>query len=131
LHVTRLTRCTVEAPASGAAKREGLVVTLWAKVRAKPEYRQQLLDIVATSALTAVREEPGCLRFNVFQDDTDENVYYFLECYEDEAAFDLHRSRPYYQAWRAANYMRDGASEVVHCHAVIPSDAAYWSKKQD
>jgi quinol monooxygenase YgiN len=55
---------------------------------------------------------------------------YFLECYEDEAAFYAHRSMPYYQAWRGAAHMKDGPTEATHCHPVILSDPAYWAKQQ-
>ena len=47
-----------------------------------------------TSAHGSERHEPGCLRFNVFQDAQDQNLCYFFEVYWDEAAPGAHRAAP-------------------------------------
>jgi len=65
----------------------------------------------------------------VFQDSQDENVYYFLECYENEAAFEAHKATPYYAAWREAADLRQGRTEVIRCRPAIPSEPAYWAKR--
>ena len=54
---------------------------IWVKVRIKPELRQRFLHAIEIDALGSERDEPGCLRFNVLQDEQDENVYYFYEVY--------------------------------------------------
>ena len=36
------------------------------------------------------------MRFNVLQDEKDENIYYFYEVYKDQAALEAHRTMPHY-----------------------------------
>ena len=54
---------------------------MWVKVRIKAEERER------RSRCRSERDEPDCLRFNVLRDGQDQNVYYFLQVYRDEAAF--------------------------------------------
>jgi len=74
------------------------------------------------------RDEPGCLQFNVLQDDQDENVYYFYEVYKDMAALEAHRAAPHYATWRAAADTLDGPTAPTRCKTVFPADRAYWGK---
>ena len=53
------------------------MIAKWVKVRVKPDMRQKFLDAIEVDALGSEQDEPGCVRFNVLQDDGDENVYYF------------------------------------------------------
>ena len=54
---------------------------MWVKVRIKAEERER------RSRCRSERHEPDCLRFNVLREGQDQNVYYFLQVYRDEAAF--------------------------------------------
>ena len=62
------------------------MLALWVKVRVKHGERERFLKAIEVDALGSERDEPGCMRFNVLQDEQDENVYYFFEVYKDEAA---------------------------------------------
>ena len=62
------------------------MLALWVKVRIKPGQKQRFLEAIEVDALGSERDEPGCLRFNVLQDEKDENVYYFFEIYKDQTA---------------------------------------------
>ena len=44
------------------------MLTLWVKVRVKPAERERFLKAIEVDALGSERDEPGCLRFNVLQD---------------------------------------------------------------
>ena len=105
------------------------MLAMWVKVRVKPELRQRFLDAIEVDALGSERDEPGCLRFNVLQDMGDENVYYFFEVYQDEAALDAHRAAPHYAVWRAAADTLDGPTELTRCRTVFPAAQAYWDKR--
>ena len=96
------------------------MLAMWVKVRVKPEARQRFLDAIEVDALGSERDEPGCLRFEVLQDNVDPNVYYFYEMYRDEAALEAHRAAPHYAVWRAAADTLDGPTEPVHTTAVFP-----------
>ena len=78
------------------------MLAMWVKVRIKPDQRKKFLDAIEVDALGSERDEPGCLRFNVLQDEKDPNVYYFLEVYKDQAALEAHRTMPHLQGPRHA-----------------------------
>lgn len=105
------------------------MLALWVKVRVKPDGRERFLKAIETDALGSERDEPGCLRFNVLQDQQDPNVYYFFEIYRDEAALEAHRAAPHYAAWSAAADTLDGKPELTRCDPVFPSAAPYWEKR--
>src|SRR2546422_8817984 len=84
------------------------MLAMWVKVRIKPGLRQRFLEAFEADAPGSERDEPGCLRFNVLQDEKDENVYYFFEVYTDQAALDAHRTMPHYAVWRGAAETVDG-----------------------
>jgi (4S)-4-hydroxy-5-phosphonooxypentane-2,3-dione isomerase len=104
------------------------MLAIWVKVRVKPEHRGAFLKAIEHDALGSERDEPGCLRFNVFQDEKDQNLYYFLEIYKDQAALDAHRATPHYAVWRAAAETLDGPTEATRCTPVFPAARAYWGK---
>ena len=104
------------------------MLTIWVKVRIKPELRKRFLEAIEVDALGSERDEPGCLRFNVLQDENDENVYYFYEVYKDKAALEAHRAMEHYATWRAAADTLDGPTEPTRCQPVFPSARAYWGK---
>lgn len=104
------------------------MIAKWIKVRIKPELRQRFLDAIEVDALGSERDEPGCARFNVLQDNADENVYYFYEVYMDQDAVDAHRAAPHYQVWKNVADTLDGPAERIETTSVFPADPAYWSK---
>jgi autoinducer 2-degrading protein len=106
------------------------MIAKWIKVRIKPEKRQKFLDAIEVDALGSEGNEPGCVRFNVLQDDTDENVYYFYEVYLDEAAVAAHRAAPHYAVWQSAADTLDGPLERTECKSVFPADPAYWTRNK-
>ena len=97
------------------------------KVRIKPQQRQRFLQAIEHDALASERDEPGCLRFNVLQDKTDADVYYFYEVYKDQAALEAHRAMPHYAVWRAVAEQLE-PPEATRCETVFPSNRAYWGK---
>jgi (4S)-4-hydroxy-5-phosphonooxypentane-2,3-dione isomerase len=104
------------------------MLAIWVKVRIKPELRQRFLDAIEVDALGSERDEPGCLRFNVLQDETDPNVYYFYEVYTGPEALEAHRATPHYAVWRAVADTLDGPTEAIRCQSVFPASRGYWSK---
>ena len=105
------------------------MIAIWVKVRVKPEQRQRFLEAIEHDALASERDEPGCRRFNVLQDEQDANVYYFYEVYADEAAIEQHRAAPHYAVWRAVADTLDGPTQITRCRTVFPAAATYWAKR--
>ena len=104
------------------------MLALWVKVRVKPNMRDKFLKAIEEDALGSERDEPGCLRFNVLQDQKEPNVYYFYEVYKDQAAIEAHRAAPHYAVWRAAADTLDGPTERIECTPVFPAARPYWGK---
>jgi autoinducer 2-degrading protein len=103
---------------------------IWVTVKVKPDQRERFLTAISDDAICSERDEPGCLRFNVMQDQTDENTYYFLEIYRDEAAFEAHRATPHLARWRqAAAEVCEGPSSAIRTNTVVPAEASYWEKR--
>ena len=84
------------------------MLAIWVKVKIKAAIREEFLKAIEADALASERDEPGCLRFNVFQDEQDENVYYLFEVYTSHAALEAHCRTPHYAAWRRVADVLEG-----------------------
>ena len=104
------------------------MIAMWVKVRVKAAEKERFLKAIEVDALGSEGDEPGCLRFNVLQDEKDANVYYFYEVYKDQAALEAHRAAPHYAVWRAAVDTLDGPTEPTRCVTVFPKERPYWGK---
>ena len=104
------------------------MIAIWVKVKVKPAERARFLAAIEQDALGSERDEAGCYRFNVLQDQADPDTYYFYEVYKDEAALEAHRAAPHYAKWRAAADTLDGPAEAVRCNTVFPAATDYWFK---
>jgi autoinducer 2-degrading protein len=71
-------------------------------LKVAPERRQELLDALLEHGLACVGREPGTLRFDVLEDETDPNVLYLYEAYPDDEAFQRHRNGQSHVAASAA-----------------------------
>ena len=63
----------------------------------------EFVDAITANAAASLRDEPGCLAFDVHQDVETPTRFYLYEVYADEDAFRIaHRSAPHYARWREA-----------------------------
>jgi len=76
---------------------------IFVTVKVKPDQRQRFLDVIEDDSVSSVRDEPGCLDFQVLQDQADPDTYYFYEVYRDEEAFNAHGQTPHFQRWNTAS----------------------------
>lgn len=60
------------------------------------------LPLMAQNAAASVRDEPGCLQFDVCQDQDKPNQIFLYEVYDDRAAFDAHLATPHFIAFDEA-----------------------------
>ena len=78
----------------------------------------------------SVRDEPGCFRFDILQNQEDPNRFHLYEVYADAAALDAHREAPHYKKWRSTvESMFDGDISRVVMSTVFPSDEG-WNKQK-
>ena len=64
-----------------------------------PEHRQEFLELCGFDARSSVRDEPGCLKFDVLTDPQEPELVILHEIYADQAAFDAHHATPHYAAF--------------------------------
>src|SRR5262245_61286777 len=96
-----------------------LVVSL----QVKPDKRDQFLAAAQDDSICSVRDEPGCLRFDVLQDNADQNHFYFYEVYKDEDAFTAHGTMPHFARWRAAAAeVLEGTTNATRTTTLFPAD---------
>lgn len=76
--------------------------TLIVSLQVRPEKRARFLAAITENAAASVRDEPGCLRFDVMEDAQRPNQFYFYEVYRDADGFAAHKAAPHFAAWRQA-----------------------------
>ena len=96
---------------------------IFASIRINPDQRERFLAAIKDTANRSVRDEPGCVRFDVFRDDGDENRYLLYEVYTDEAAFQDHLATAHAQrAMAGSRQWAETPFEVTRATSVYPSD---------
>ena len=75
--------------------------SLLVQMQVRPGRRDEFLAAIAVNAAASVRDEPGCLRFDVCGVESDENRFLLYELYADAAAFAAHKAAPHFAEWRA------------------------------
>jgi quinol monooxygenase YgiN len=74
--------------------------SLMVQMEIRPGRRAEFLAGMAANAESSVRDEPGCLRFDVCAVGSDENRFVLYELYTDAAAFEAHKASPHFARWR-------------------------------
>ncbi|WP_069160859.1 putative quinol monooxygenase [Nocardia altamirensis] len=64
--------------------------------------RADFLDAVARSAATSLRDEPGCLRFDICADRVDPYRFFLYQLYIDDEAAEAHRFTEHFLELTAA-----------------------------
>ena len=82
-----------------AAFERGLHI-IHAPLPIKPERVDDFIESLKGDAIGSTREEPGCLRFDVYQNVDNPAELYLYEVYVNQAAFDYHAKTPHIQEWR-------------------------------
>ncbi len=88
-------------------------------LRIDPTQRDRFVEAIATNATAAVRDEPGCLGFDVTQSVDDSDRFVVVERYADEAALEAHRSSPHFLAWREVSDEVVLERDTVHTPATL------------
>jgi (4S)-4-hydroxy-5-phosphonooxypentane-2,3-dione isomerase len=100
------------------------VFALWVSVKVKPEMRERFLSAIEDDSICSVRDEPACVRFDVLQDRSDPDRYYFYEVYHDEAGFEAHKQTPHLARWSEAAKECLVESSAIRCETVFPRQYA-------
>src|SRR5829696_10482547 len=93
--------------------------------RVKSDKIEAFKEAALDDAHHSVLDEPGCLRFDVIQDDEDPTKFWLYEIYQDRAAFDHHLTTPHYHRWREATKdIFAEPAQVSNCHSIFLSEEA-------
>lgn len=71
-------------------------------VTVKPEQLDAFKSAIITNA-AASRQEPGCLRFDILEEQDDPHTFVLVEIYQDESALEAHRQTDHFRQWRAVS----------------------------
>ena len=74
--------------------------SLVVQMEVRPGRREEFLAGMAANAESSVRDEPGCLRFDVCSVEGDEDRFLLYELYIDAEAFAAHKASPHFAQWR-------------------------------
>jgi quinol monooxygenase YgiN len=74
--------------------------SLMVQMEVRPGRREEFLAGMAANAEASVRDEPGCLRFDICSVGSDENRFVLYELYTDADAFAAHKAAPHFAQWR-------------------------------
>ncbi len=74
--------------------------SLVVQMAVRPERREEFLAGMTANAEASVRDEPGCLRFDVSSVAADPNRFFLYEIYTDADAFEAHKASPHFAQWR-------------------------------
>jgi (4S)-4-hydroxy-5-phosphonooxypentane-2,3-dione isomerase len=100
--------------------------SLVVQMQVRPGRRAEFLAGMAANAEASVRDEPGCLRFDVCSVAADENRFVLYELYTDADAFAAHKAAPHFAQWRtvAEQVLVDQvntAGELLYTHTTEES----------
>ena len=101
---------------------------IFATINIKPGQRDGFLATISETAKRSVNDEPGCVRFDVFQDLANENRYILYEVYTDQEAFQKHLTTSH--ARSAMERSRDWAEmgfEVTRAASIYPTGERYFA----
>lgn len=68
------------------------------RTQLKPGSFEAFMDAMQVNAAASVRDEPGCLTFDVMRDRSDADLVWLYEVYVDEAAFEAHTQTAHFLA---------------------------------
>jgi quinol monooxygenase YgiN len=91
------------------------VLTVVAKIRAAKGKGDALAALLVEQAAAVRAAEPGCLAYRPHRSTTDPDLFYFYEQYQDDAAFEAHRTGSHLAAFRQRREqegLTEGAAEI-------------------
>ena len=83
----------------------GNLHVIHAALPVKPERVDDFIEAVTLDGLGSVHNEPGCLRFDVYQSNDDPSELWLYEVYVNQPAFQYHTTTPHIKKW--AETVRD------------------------
>ena len=106
------------------------MISIFVTIQIKAGFADQFREASLGDSQGSVRDESGCFRFDILQNDSDPNRFHLYEVYQDAAALDAHRETPHYKKWRSTvQKWFEGDLERVSMTTIFPSDKG-WRKQK-
>jgi|TARA_B100000809_G_scaffold158069_1_gene155365 autoinducer 2-degrading protein len=103
---------------------------IFVTVNVHPEHVDAFIAAGPGDAEGSVRDEPGCFRFDIMQDQEIPHRFYLYEVYADEAAFQAHLETPHFLEWKSTvEEMFAGELEITAMRTLFPSDDGWREQK--
>jgi quinol monooxygenase YgiN len=81
---------------------EDQVYCIIVRMELKAGVRKKFLDAMLVNAEASVRDEPGCIAFDVLEARDEPDCFLLHEIYDSQAAFEDHKQTPHFKDCRAA-----------------------------
>jgi autoinducer 2-degrading protein len=86
------------------------VYTVLGIIKVKPQHLDEFLENIRDHAANSLRE-PGCVRYDVLQDQNDPMTICLYEVFQSETDLEFHHAQDYYKKWMAMSRdWRDASS---------------------
>jgi autoinducer 2-degrading protein len=99
--------------------------TVLVRLEIYPDTLDEFTAGIHANAQATLRDEPGCIRFDVHQDLATPTTFYFYEIYADRQAFEVaHRQAPHYARWRdvVSRCVIPGSQHNTYAEPLFPQD---------
>jgi len=83
-------------------RKEPNILAVTVQIHVKEDHLDRVLEALDVQAKTSRREEPGCLRFEVFRDMDDPRTIFIHEIYATREDLERHRTTEHFGRWRGA-----------------------------
>lgn len=105
------------------------MLILYVDVAVKPDRIPEFLAAIRDNAACAVRDEPGCLGFDVLQDTADPTKFVFYEVYRNADALAAHRQTPHFKRYfeRTGDLVAAPLQRHIY-HNLHPDDAGWTAR---
>ena len=94
----------------------------------KPGTRSQFRSLIDVNADASVRNEPGCLQFDVLEPEDESDRVLLYEIYSGKAAFDAHRQTEHFHVFNRASESLCLGKSVTRCGLVFSGGNVVSSK---
>lgn len=83
------------------------------------EGKEQDFVLIAEKMAVETQKEEGCCFYRLAKDAETENIYYFIEAYENDAALEAHRNSVHFQTYvPQLGGLRTKPSELTKCEVI-------------
>lgn len=101
--------------------------TLIVSLKVRPNKMSRFVDAIERQSRASIRDEPGCLQFDVYRVKDEPLRFILYEVYTDETSyFEAHRSTPHYVVWRRAvdELVEPGSQTNTFCEPAFSATPA-------